>query len=164
MLLLVGLLFIANSINIGVNLSAMGTSAELTTGLPSMPASIAFAVVSLVPPMFVPYHRYAVCLKWLTMVPVSDVAVLFLLKIDWLEAAKGFVMPLLELDGDTFTVIVAILGTPDARFRRLHCDGSSRGDDNLSAMLSQRCDFATDESSGPIAVTTCLRYIVQRHL
>lgn len=101
------------------------------------------------------------------MVQLSDVAVLFLVKIDWLEAAKGFVMPLHELDGDTFTVIVAILGTPDARFRRLvghHCDGSSRGDDKLSSMLSQRCDFATDESSGPIAVTTCLLHIVQLHL
>jgi len=60
-----------------------------------------------------------------------------------------------------------IHGTPDARFRRLvghHCDGgSSRGDDNLSVMLSERCDFATDESSEPITVTTCLLHIVRRH-
>lgn len=33
------------------------------------------------------------------------------MKIDWLEAGKGFVMPSLELDGETFTMIVAILGT-----------------------------------------------------
>jgi len=110
-LLLVGLLFVANTINIGANLSAMGASAELATGLPSMPTTIAFAVVSLVLQMFVPYHRYASYLKWLTMVLLSYVAVLFVVEIDWLEAAKGFVLPSLELNGETFTVIVAILGT-----------------------------------------------------
>jgi Mn2+/Fe2+ NRAMP family transporter len=73
-LLLVGLLFVANTINIGANLSAMGASAELATGLPSMPTTIAFAVVSLVLQMFVPYHRYAAYLKWLTMVLLSYVA------------------------------------------------------------------------------------------
>lgn len=46
-LLLVGLLFVANAINIGANLSAMGASAELATGLPSMPVTILFAIVSL---------------------------------------------------------------------------------------------------------------------
>jgi len=110
-LLLVGLLFVANTINIGANLSAMGASAELATGLPSMPTTIAFAVVSLGLQMFVPYHRYASCLKWLTMALLSYVAVLFTVKIGWLEAGKGFVLPSLELNGDTFTVIVAILGT-----------------------------------------------------
>lgn len=46
-LLLVGLLFVANANNIGANLSAMGASAELATGLPSMPVTILFAIVSL---------------------------------------------------------------------------------------------------------------------
>ena len=110
-IVLVGLLFVANTINIGANLSAMGASAELATGLPSMPATIAFAVVSFVLQIFVPYHRYASYLKWLTMVLLSYVAVLFVVEIDWLEAAKGFVLPSLELNGETFTVIVAILGT-----------------------------------------------------
>lgn len=45
------------------------------------------------------------------MVLLSYVAVLFVVEIDWLEAAKGFVLPSLELNGETFTVIVAILGT-----------------------------------------------------
>lgn len=59
MLVLVGLLVVANTINIGANVSAMGASAELAIGVPSMPATIAFAIVSLVLQMFVPYHRYA---------------------------------------------------------------------------------------------------------
>lgn len=109
--LLVCLLFIANCINIGANLAAMGASVELATGVPSLPITISFAVVSLGLQMFVPYERYANILKWLTLVLFAYVAVLFVVKIDWLAALKGFVWPNFSLDGNSFTVVVAILGT-----------------------------------------------------
>ncbi|WP_420028851.1 divalent metal cation transporter [Metarhizobium album] len=43
--LLVRLLFIANCINIGANLAAMGASVELATGIPSLPITIGEAGV-----------------------------------------------------------------------------------------------------------------------
>lgn len=109
--LLVILLFGANTINIGANLAAMGASFELATGLPSLPATIAFAVLSLALQLFIPYERYASYLKWLTMVLLAYVAVVFVVKIDWLAALKGFVLPSFPLTKDSFTMIVAILGT-----------------------------------------------------
>jgi Mn2+/Fe2+ NRAMP family transporter len=109
--LLVCLLFLANCINIGANLAAMGASVELATGVPSLPVTISFAVVSLGSQMFVPYERYADILKWLTLVLFAYVAVLFVVKIDWLAALRGFVWPTFSLDGNSFTVVVAILGT-----------------------------------------------------
>ncbi len=108
---LVFLLFAANAINIGANLSAMGASAELAVGVPSLPITIAFAVLSLLLQMFVPYHRYARYLEWLTMVLLAYVAVLFVVMIDWPAALQGFVIPSLEGGGDALAVIVAILGT-----------------------------------------------------
>jgi len=108
---LVGLLFIANCINIGANLAAMGASVELATGIPSLPVTISLAVLSLGLQMFIPYERYANILKWLTLVLLAYVAVLFVVKIDWFAAAKGFVWPTFALDSNSFTVIVAILGT-----------------------------------------------------
>jgi NRAMP (natural resistance-associated macrophage protein)-like metal ion transporter len=108
---LVGLLFIANCINIGANLAAMGASVELATGIPSLPVTISLAVLSLALQMFIPYERYANILKWLTLVLLAYVAVLFVVKIDWFAAIKGFVWPSFALDGNSFTVIVAILGT-----------------------------------------------------
>ena len=107
---LVLLLFAANAINIGANLSAMGASAKLATGLPSLPAAIGFAALSLLLQMFVPYHRYARYLKWLTMVLLSYVAVLFVVEIDWAAAFSGFIVPSLGGAGG-LTVVVAILGT-----------------------------------------------------
>lgn len=108
---LVGLLFIANTINIGANLAAMGAAAELGTGIPALPVTVFFAVLSLSLQIFIAYERYVRYLKWLTLVLLAYVAVLFVAEVDWLAAAKGFVMPSFALNGDSLTVIVAILGT-----------------------------------------------------
>lgn len=108
---LVCLLFIANCINIGANLAAMGASVELALGISSLPITIGFAILSLALQMFIPYERYANFLKWLTLVLFAYVAVLFVVKIDWLATLKGFVWPTFELTNNSFTVIVAILGT-----------------------------------------------------
>ncbi len=108
---LVCLLFVANCINIGANLVAMGASVELALGIPSLPITICFAIVSLLLQMFVPYERYANLLKWLTLVLFAYIAVLFVVKIDWAATLKGFVWPSFPLTSDSFTVIVAILGT-----------------------------------------------------
>jgi Mn2+/Fe2+ NRAMP family transporter len=110
-LTLVALLFVANTINIGANLAAMGAAAQLSTGAPALPFTIGFAIFSVTLQMFVSYATYARYLKWLTLVLLAYVAVLFVADVDWLAAAKGLVMPTFPLNGDSFTVIVAILGT-----------------------------------------------------
>ncbi|MBY3003830.1 NRAMP family divalent metal transporter [Rhizobium leguminosarum] len=108
---LVLLLFVANTINIGANLAAMGASTELATGIPSLPATMIFAVLSLTLQMFISYESYARYLKWLTLVLLSYAAVLFVVEIDWVAALKGFIWPSFPLSGDSLTVMVAILGT-----------------------------------------------------
>ena len=108
---LVCLLFVANCINIGANLAAMGASVELATGMPSLPITIFFALLSLGLQMFIPYERYANILKWLTLVLFAYIAVLCVVKIDWMATLKGFVWPTFALNNDSFTVVVAILCT-----------------------------------------------------
>ncbi len=108
---LVGLLFIANTINIGANLAAMGAATQLAIGGPSHLYTVFFALASLALQMFVPYEQYARYLKWLTLVLLSYVAVVFIVKVDWVAAVKGMVAPTFPLTADSFTVIVAILGT-----------------------------------------------------
>ncbi len=61
---LVGLLFLANTIDIGANLAAMGAAAQLSTDLPALPFTIGFAVVSVALQMFISYTTYARYLKW----------------------------------------------------------------------------------------------------
>ncbi|HVJ35711.1 MAG TPA: divalent metal cation transporter [Terriglobia bacterium] len=109
--LLVALLFIANTINIGADLAAMGAAARLVVGWDQHLLTVAFALLSLVFQIFVPYHRYVRYLKWLTLSLFAYVAVVLIVRIDWAEVGLRTVLPQMSFNRDTLTVIVAIFGT-----------------------------------------------------
>jgi len=107
---LVGLLFIANTINIGADLAAMGSSAALVVGLPAHSLTIGFAAVSLLLRVLVPYHSYARFLKWLTLALFSYISLLFTVRLDWDAIATGLLLPHVSSRAALVT-IVAIFGT-----------------------------------------------------
>ena len=107
---MVGLLFVANTINIGADLSAMGAAAKLVVGGNAHVFTISFAVLSLVLQMFVPYRRYASILKWLTLVLFAYFAVLLFVKLDVGTLAKGLFIPHID-NAAMITTVVAIFGT-----------------------------------------------------
>jgi NRAMP (natural resistance-associated macrophage protein)-like metal ion transporter len=107
---LVGLLFIANVINIGADLAAMGSSAALVIGLPAHSLTIGFAAVSLLLQVLVPYHSYARFLKWLTLALFSYIALLFTVRLDWGSIATGLLLPRVS-SRTALVTIVAIFGT-----------------------------------------------------
>lgn len=108
---LVGLLFVANTINIGADLAAMGAAGELVTNISGHIFTVAFAVLSLGLQLFIPYHRYAKFLKWLTLALLAYVAVVFMAKVDWQAAAGGLVPGPSSLSKEAIVTIVAIFGT-----------------------------------------------------
>ena len=109
-IVLVGLLFVANTINIGADLAAMGDAAQLVAGGGGHLFTIAFATISLLLQLFIPYRKYSSFLKWLTMVLLAYVALLFIVKVDWAAALRGMVVPTVP-GVAAVTVIVAIFGT-----------------------------------------------------
>jgi len=104
------LLFVANTINIGADLAAMGAAGRLVSGLDQHLLTFAFAAVSLILQVFVPYHRYVSFLKWLTMSLFAYVAVVFAVHIDWAEVAIRTVLPQLP-DSGWIVVVVGVFGT-----------------------------------------------------
>jgi NRAMP (natural resistance-associated macrophage protein)-like metal ion transporter len=108
---LVGLLMLANTINIGADLAAMGAVTELALGGPGRWYTVAFAVGSLLTVVFIPYSRYVAVLKWLTFSLFAYVGIVFVVHIDWPDVLLGAVLPRFTVDGDTLTLIVAIFGT-----------------------------------------------------
>ena len=108
---IVGLLLVANTVNIGANLAAMGAAARLLLGWGEIGFAIAFAAGSLLLQIFLPYHRYVHVLKWLTMSLFAYVAVVFTVAIDWAEVARAVFMPRLTLSRETLIAIVAVFGT-----------------------------------------------------
>lgn len=108
--LLVTILFIANTINIGADIAAMGDAAQMVAGWGDHWFTVFFALASLLLQAFVPYHRYARVLKWLTLSLFAYVAVVLAVQVDWTAAARGLVVP--RIDGpDAIATIVALFGT-----------------------------------------------------
>lgn len=110
-IMLVSLLFVANTINLGADLAAMGAAAKLVLGGSARLFAVGFAVFSLLAVVFVPYHRYVGLLKWFTFSLLAYVGVVFAVKIDWSAVALGALVPGFALSGDTLTLIVAVFGT-----------------------------------------------------
>ena len=108
--IIVALLFTANTINIGADLAAMGDAAELVVGNGAHIFTFGFAILSLGLQMFIPYRRYSNILKWLTLVLLSYVALLFLVRIDWPGVGMGTVWPTIAGPA-AITTVVAIFGT-----------------------------------------------------
>jgi NRAMP (natural resistance-associated macrophage protein)-like metal ion transporter len=109
---LVLLLFVANTINLGADLAAMGAAARLMMGGGSAHLfTVGFALFSLLAVVFIPYHRYVGLLKWFTFSLFAYVGVVFTVKIDWAAVAGGALLPRFAFTTDTLTLIVAVFGT-----------------------------------------------------
>jgi len=105
------LLFIANTVNIGADLAAMGAAAQLVVGRGETAFAILFAAGSLLLQVFVPYHRYVHVLKWLTLSLLAYVGVVFAVAIDWNAVLRGMLWPQLTWSRDALIAIVAVFGT-----------------------------------------------------
>ncbi len=109
--LLVGLLTLANVINLGADLNAMGDVAALALGGTEVWYAAGFGVSSLVALILVPYRRYVTVLKWLTLTLLAYVGVAFTVRLDWTDVLRSAVWPHVTWSKDYATTIVAILGT-----------------------------------------------------
>jgi NRAMP (natural resistance-associated macrophage protein)-like metal ion transporter len=108
---IVGLIFLANTINIGADLSAMGDALKLLIGGPSTIYAVLFGTVCAIAIVFMDYSRYVMVLKWLTLVLFAYVAALFTIHVPWDEALLGLLVPRITWNAAFLTTLVAIFGT-----------------------------------------------------
>jgi NRAMP (natural resistance-associated macrophage protein)-like metal ion transporter len=108
---LLALLFIANTINVGADLAAMGEAAKLVLGFNQHAFTLGFALISLALQLFIPYRRYARFLTVLTFSLFAYVALMFLLPLNWSAIAEGLVGLQPMPSEQAATTIVAIFGT-----------------------------------------------------
>ncbi|MDO8487033.1 MAG: Nramp family divalent metal transporter [Candidatus Curtissbacteria bacterium] len=105
------LLLIANTINIGADLGAMASSAELLIPLPFVVLLLIITALSLILEVFVSYKVYSKILKYLTFSLFSYIIVAFVVKQDWSRILTATFIPAISFNRDYFLNIVAILGT-----------------------------------------------------
>jgi len=108
---LVCLLLVANTINIAADIGAMAAALKLLIGGPAHLYVIAFALLSLVLQIFIPFPQYAPILKLLTLSLFAYVATVFAVEIPWGEVLRGTIMPLASFGADYVVAVVAVFGT-----------------------------------------------------
>ena len=108
---LVGLLLVANTINIGADLGAMAAAVRLLLPVPAPLGVAVFAAISILLEVFVRFSRYVSVLKWLTISLFAYVATVFIVGVPWRQAAVGILLPHLHFSAGYLTVVVAMFGT-----------------------------------------------------
>ena len=105
------LLLAANILNIAADVAAMGEVAELVTGVNRHLMTVFFVFATLLLQIFIPYHRYVVFLKWLTLSLLAYAAVLVTVHVPWGSVALRTVWPKFTMNSDAAAVVVGVFGT-----------------------------------------------------
>ena len=105
------LLLVANVINLGADLGAMGAALGLLIGGPEHLYTVSFGVVCILLETFMSYARYAAVLKWATLSLFAYVAVVFAAQVPWGTALYSTLVPHFVFDAPHAMALVAVLGT-----------------------------------------------------
>lgn len=105
------LLFVANAINLGADLGAMGSAMQLLTGGRPHAFVLGFAIVSTALAVWVPYARYVRILKWGTLTLLAYALTAIVIDVPWITVLRGLIVPSLEPGSAYLTTVVAVFGT-----------------------------------------------------
>ncbi|MFM5923400.1 MAG: NRAMP family divalent metal transporter [Novosphingobium sp.] len=107
----VGLLLIANVINLGADLGAMGAVLALVLPGPVLLYTVIFGVISVLLEVFLSYTHYARILKWTTLSLLAYAGVVIVADVPWRTAIYDILVPRFTFDRDHAMALVAIFGT-----------------------------------------------------
>ena len=110
-LLVVGLLVAANTLNIAADIAAMAEALRLLLGGSAHVYAVMFGLLGLIMQVFLSYQTYVRWLKWLTLALLAYVAVAFTLRLDWWQVVSALVFPQLPGGHEVLLTVVAVFGT-----------------------------------------------------
>lgn len=105
------LVVMANTINIGADIGAMASSANLIFPLPVSFFAILIAVFVLCLEIFTSYKRYVKILKWLSMALLAYPITAIIAGQNWFNVVKATLIPHFELSIGFFYILTGVLGT-----------------------------------------------------
>lgn len=108
----VALVFLANTINVGADLGAMTASVQLLLpGAPFLVVLCFFTLGMLALEVFVPYQRYAVVLKVLTLSLLAYIVTGLIVGANWGAVLRATLVPTLRFTPAFLALVVGVLGT-----------------------------------------------------
>jgi NRAMP (natural resistance-associated macrophage protein)-like metal ion transporter len=111
LLAVVGMLVLANTLNVAADIAAMAEALRLLVGGSAHVYSVTFGLLCLVLQVFLPYKTYVRWLKWLTLALLSYVGVVFTVHLDWAQVLSEVFRPRLAASHDMLLMVVAVFGT-----------------------------------------------------
>ncbi len=111
LVVVVFLVVIANTINIGADIGAMASAAELVWDLPFAFYAVAFAVLIVCLEVFVSYKKYVKFLKWLAIVLVAYIFTALIIDHSWSEILRATFIPNIQLNFEYLFIITGVFGT-----------------------------------------------------
>ncbi|MBB6107712.1 NRAMP (natural resistance-associated macrophage protein) metal ion transporters [Mucilaginibacter lappiensis] len=107
----VGLVVIANTINIGADIGAMASAAQLLIPIPFTVLTLSFTALILLLEIFTNYKVYSRILKWLALTLLSYPITVFIIHQDWPTVLKATVTPHFEFNFAFLFIITGVFGT-----------------------------------------------------
>jgi NRAMP (natural resistance-associated macrophage protein)-like metal ion transporter len=107
----VGLVVVANTINIGADIGAMAAAANLLVPAPLIVLTLLFTVIILILEIFLNYKVYSGVLKWLALALLSYPITVFIIHQDWPAVLKATVVPHMEFNFAFLFIITGVFGT-----------------------------------------------------
>jgi NRAMP (natural resistance-associated macrophage protein)-like metal ion transporter len=105
------LLLLANIINVGADLGAMGAALRLLVGGPAQLYVALIAVLCAALQIWTSYERYVAVLKWATLSLFAYVACVLVVEVPWGVVIWRTLVPTIRFDTPSILAIVAVLGT-----------------------------------------------------
>ena len=143
------LLLVANMINLGADLGAMGAAVNLLLGGNPRVYTIGFGILCIMAETFISYALYAGFLKWLTLSLFAYVAVVFTAHVSWSRALTETMVPHMSFDAAHAMALIAVLGTTISPFLFFWQSALEAEDRMRRNALPLRC--TPDQSAPPLA-------------
>ncbi len=147
----VGILLVANTINIGADIGAMAAAAQLVVPVPFVVLVLAAVCTTLLLEIFTPYRVYARYLKWLSLASLTYVLTALLVHEPWGEVLRATVLPHVQWNASFLFLMTGNIGTTiapylffweasqeveeDREHRRIERDGAVRMSPTLVARM-----------------------------
>jgi NRAMP (natural resistance-associated macrophage protein)-like metal ion transporter len=116
MLILVALLWLANTINIGANIGAMAEAVRLLVPIPFIVGAVGFTVIAVISQVFIPYRQYVNLLKWLTFFLLAYPLSLLISGADLREGIKAITQPAFMWNAEFLLLMTGVIGTTIAPY------------------------------------------------
>ncbi|PWS30437.1 Nramp family divalent metal transporter [Pedobacter paludis] len=111
LLLVVGLVVVANTINIGADIGAMAAAMKLLLPLPFIILTLLFTTIILILELFASYKLYSKILKWLALALIAYPFTMLIINQPWTIIFKATIIPHFEFSFTFLFIITGVLGT-----------------------------------------------------